>query len=111
MLDTSSIAKKIANPKPGQTTKLNHTSSNDNAALHDVSKTSLGVVELKCPYCGPRKLNLEVIVDQKSIPEMFYTIRNAYERILFLQGWDSKKIREETKLRQSVIINRRVIPS
>jgi hypothetical protein len=79
--------------------------------MQSLLDTNLGVFEVKCPWCGPRPFGVEFIVTEKSIPEMFHIIKNGYERVLYLQHWDAKRIHEETKLRQSVIIKSREIPA
>jgi hypothetical protein len=75
-----------------------------------VFESNVGIVQVSCPWCVHKHpFGVELIVVEKSIPEMFYAIKHAYERVLFLRGWDSKRIAEETKLRQSVIVKSRTI--
>jgi hypothetical protein len=76
-------------------------------AKTSVFESNPGIVDVSCPWCIHKQpFGVKLIVGQEMVPEMFYTIRNSYERILYLQHWDAKRIAEETKLRRS-IINRR----
>jgi hypothetical protein len=49
----------------------------------------------------------EIIVPESRITDVFYEIISAYERVLYLKGYDSDRIDEITMLQQQLILDRR----
>ena len=74
--------------------------------MQTVFESDLGVVEVACPWCH-YPLNAQLIVSEQQTSEMYYKLKTAYERILFLQHYDAARIFELTKLQFSPIIKRR----
>jgi hypothetical protein len=77
--------------------------------MQTVLEANIGNVEISCPWCIHKyPFTTELIVSQEMIPEMFYKVKSAYERILFLQAYDSQRVGEITRLEQQLIRDRRV---
>ena len=79
--------------------------------MQSVFESDLGIVEIDCPWCH-YSLNVQLIVSEEQSSEMYYKLKAAYERVLFLQHYDAARISELTKLQYSPIVKRRAaLPS
>ena len=76
--------------------------------MQTVLEANIGSVEISCPWCVHKyPFMTDLIVSEEKIPEMFYKLKSAYERILYLQVLDSKRISEITRLEQQLLMDRR----
>ena len=73
-----------------------------------VHQANIGAVQVSCPWCIHKyPFSTEIIVSEEQIPMMFYRLKAAYERMLYLQNYDAARIAELTRLEQPVIIKKR----
>lgn len=70
--------------------------------MQTVFESDLGVVKVACPWCH-YSIHAQVIVSEEQTADMFYTLKAAYERLLFLQYYDSARVHELTRLEYSPI--------
>ena len=69
--------------------------------MQSVFESDLGIVEVDCPWCY-YSLHAQVVVSEQQTAEMFFKLKAAYERLLFLQHYDAERINEITKLDVSI---------
>ena len=72
------------------------------SGMQTVLESDLGIVEVDCPSCH-YSLNAQLIASEQQTSDMYYKLKAAYERILFLQHYDATRINELTKLQYSPI--------
>ena len=77
--------------------------------MQTVLEANIGPVEICCPWCihkYPFVTDLNVAENQ--IPKMFYNVKAAYERILYLQNYSPERVSELTRLQGQLIKDKRV---
>jgi hypothetical protein len=50
----------------------------------------------------------DLIVAESKVPEMFYKVKAAYERILYLQNYSSERVGELTRLQGQLVRDKKV---
>jgi hypothetical protein len=77
--------------------------------MQTVLDANLGSVEISCPWCVHKyPFWTDLIVDESKIPEMFYKVKAAYERILYLQNYSSERVGKLTRLQGQLIRDKKV---
>jgi hypothetical protein len=77
--------------------------------MQTVLEANIGSVEISCPWCIHKyPFMTDLIVSESQIPEMFYKVKAAYERILYLQNYSSERVSELTRLQGQLIRDKKI---
>jgi hypothetical protein len=80
--------------------------------MQTVLDANLGSVEIHCPWCVHEyPFMTDLIVAESKVPEIYYKVKSAYERILYLQNYNAKHIEEITRLEHQLIMDRGIFAS